>query len=277
MSVTLHSVGVRLTLGVLAAAAVACAATARVPVEPRYEAFAIRYATLPNFRVSGLIAGADTSRRLDIAMMVWMLRGANRTIVIDAGFQRPDLIQRWRPTGYVKPSEAVAAAGVAAEQVTDVIISHIHWDHFDGVELFPNATIWIQREEVWHHIDSTGKVLDRAIDAPDAQMLARLIKQGRVKLVDGDQEIIPGINVWIGGKHTFQSQFTPSSRSSSRRRRPRGLSSSRRTTRTSTRTSTSGCPSRRRSTRHRTSARRIACSRWQPSDASSSPGTTRTS
>jgi glyoxylase-like metal-dependent hydrolase (beta-lactamase superfamily II) len=207
MSVTLHSVGVRLTLGVLAAAAVACAATARVPVEPRYEAFAIRYATLPNFRVSGLIAGADTSRRLDIAMMVWMLRGANRTVVIDAGFQRPDLIQRWRPTGYVKPSEAVAAAGVAPEQVTDVIISHIHWDHFDGAELFPNATIWIQREEVWHHIDSTGKVLDRAIDAPDAQMLARLIKQGRVKLVDGDQEIIPGINVWIGGKHTFQSQF----------------------------------------------------------------------
>jgi glyoxylase-like metal-dependent hydrolase (beta-lactamase superfamily II) len=144
---------------------------------------------------------------MDIAMMVWLLRGANRTIVVDAGFQRADLIQRWRPTGYVKPTDAVAAAGVPPEQVTDLIISHIHWDHFDGAELFPKATIWIQREEVEHHIDSTGKVLDRAIDAQDAQMLARLMKAGRVRLLDGDQEIIDGINVWIGGKHTFQSQF----------------------------------------------------------------------
>jgi glyoxylase-like metal-dependent hydrolase (beta-lactamase superfamily II) len=50
-------------------------------------------------------------------------------------------------------------------------------------------------------------VLDRAIDGPSAQMLARLMREGRVRLVDGNQEVIPGVNVWIGGKHTFQSQF----------------------------------------------------------------------
>lgn len=196
-----------LLLPSVAFAGLACLGVGRATQEPRYEAFAIRYATIPNFRVSGLIAGADTSRRMDIAMMVWLLRGQNRTVVIDAGFQRPDFIQRWRPEGYVKPSDAVAAAGVAPEQVTDLIITHIHWDHFDGAELFPKATIWIQREEVEHHVDSTGKVLDRAIDAQDAQMLARLMRQGRVKLVDGDKEIMEGIRVWIGGKHTFQSQF----------------------------------------------------------------------
>jgi glyoxylase-like metal-dependent hydrolase (beta-lactamase superfamily II) len=189
------------------AASAACSRFGQVASEPVYDAFAIRYATIPNFRVSGLIAGADTGRRMDIAMMVWLLRGEHRNVVIDAGFQRPDLIQRWRPTNYIKPSEAVAAAGVPPESVTDVIISHIHWDHFDGADLFPNATIWIQRDEVEHHVDSAGKVLDRAIDAQDAQMLARLVKQGRVRLVDGDQAIIPGINVWIGGKHTYQSQF----------------------------------------------------------------------
>jgi glyoxylase-like metal-dependent hydrolase (beta-lactamase superfamily II) len=206
-----RQVGLRATSirGLVGAAAlvIACASAGHRSGASAYEAFSIRYATIPNFRVSGLVAGADTSRRMDIAMMVWMLRGANRTIVIDAGFQRPDLIQRWRPTGYVKPSEAVARAGVSPDQVTDLIVTHIHWDHFDGAELFPKATIWIQRDEVEHHIDSTGKVLDRAIDAPSAQMLARLIKSGRVKLVDGNQEIIEGVNVWIGGKHTFQSQF----------------------------------------------------------------------
>jgi glyoxylase-like metal-dependent hydrolase (beta-lactamase superfamily II) len=188
-------------------AGIACASALKISGGAGYEPFAIRYATIPNFRVNGLVAGADSSRRMDIAMMVWLLRGTDRNVLIDAGFQRPDLIQRWHPIGYRKPSEAIIGAGVTAEQITDVIITHIHWDHFDGAELFPKATFWIQRDEVEHHIDSTGKVLDRAIDARDAEMLARLIKQNRVRLVDGDQEILPGIKVWIGGKHTFQSQF----------------------------------------------------------------------
>lgn len=176
---------------------------------PTWEVFAIQYGTLPGFRVSGLIAGADTSRRLDVALMVWLLKGSNgRTVLVDAGFQRADLIERWKPTNYELPSAAVTRAGIKPEDVTDIIISHIHWDHFDGAELFPNAKVWLQREEFTYHVDSTGKVLNRAIDAPDAAMLARLNKAGRVMLVDGDaKEIIPGITVYTGGKHTFQSQY----------------------------------------------------------------------
>ena len=80
-------------------------------------------------------------------MSVWLLRAPGRTVLVDAGFQRDDLIQRWKPEGYLKPSEAVARFGVKPEDVTDVIISHVHWDHMDGVELFPKARLWIQKEE----------------------------------------------------------------------------------------------------------------------------------
>ncbi len=174
-----------------------------------YDVYAIRYATIPNFRVSSLIAGSDTSRRLDIAMMIWLIKGPNgRNVLVDAGFHRPDLVQRWKPADFVEPNVAVERAGVKPEDVTDIIVSHVHWDHFDGVDLFPKARIWIQRDEYEHHVDSTGKSLDRAIDAPDAMLLARLKRDGRVTLVDGDaKEIIPGITVYIGGKHTYQSQY----------------------------------------------------------------------
>src|SRR4051812_21153790 len=75
---------------------------------PLYEVYAIRYASLP-FRVSGLIAGADTSRRLDIAMMVWLLQGPNgRNVLVDAGFYRDAFMNRWHPASYSKPSDAVA-------------------------------------------------------------------------------------------------------------------------------------------------------------------------
>ena len=174
-----------------------------------WDVFAVRYGALPAFRVSGLIAGADTSRRIDAALTMWLLRGpGGRTVLVDAGFKRADLIARWKPIDYMRPDSAIARAGVKAGDITDLIITHIHWDHFDGADLFPNARIWIQREEVEHHIDSAGKVLDRAIDAPDAAMLAALRSAGRLQLVDGDaREIIPGITVYIGGKHTYQSQY----------------------------------------------------------------------
>jgi glyoxylase-like metal-dependent hydrolase (beta-lactamase superfamily II) len=171
--------------------------------------YAVRYATIPAFQVSGLIAGADSSRRLDIAMMVWLLKGSDgRSVLVDAGFHRDDFVQRWHPNPFLTPSEAVARAGVKPEDVSDVIISHIHWDHLDGIDLFPKARVWIQREEFDYYLDSTGAVKHRAIDAGDAKLLAQLAREGRVMLVDGDaKEIIPGITVYTGGKHTFASQF----------------------------------------------------------------------
>ena len=182
---------------------------AEAQTAPTWEAYAIRYGALPSFRVASLIAGADTSRRVDATLMVWLLKGpGGRMVLVDAGFKRADLIARWKPVDYQRPDSAVARAGVPAEAVTDIIISHIHWDHFDGADLFPNARIWIQREEVDHHIDSAGTVLDRAIDAPDAAMLASLRTAGRIQFVDGDaREIIPGITLYTGGKHTYQSQY----------------------------------------------------------------------
>ena len=175
---------------------------------PTYEVYAVRYATIPQFKVSALLASADTSRRIDIAMMVWVIKGGGRTVLLDAGFHREDFVNRYHPTGFVAPSEAIGRLGIKAEDVTDVIISHVHWDHLDGIDLFPRARVWIQREEFEHHLDSTGAVRNRAIDAGDAKTLAGIAREGRVNLVDGDgKEIIPGITVYTGGKHTFASQF----------------------------------------------------------------------
>jgi len=192
----------------LLALAIVGIATMPIKAPPTYEVYAVRYATLPRFRVSALIAGADTSRRMDIAMMVWVIKGGGRTILVDAGFHRDDFVSRWHPTDFVPPSEAIGKLGLKPDDVTDVIISHVHWDHLDGIDLFPRAKVWIQREEFEHHLDSSGVVKDRAIDAGDAKILAGIARDGRVMLVDGDgKEIIPGVTVYTGGKHTFASQF----------------------------------------------------------------------
>ena len=181
---------------------------------PRWEVYAVRYATLPAFRMSslvaGLTAGADRSRTLDIAMMVWVLRGPdNRVVLVDSGFYRDKFMQQWKPAGYAKPSDAVQAAlGITPDQVTDLIITHVHWDHADGADLFPRARVWIQRDEYERYVGDAGQSRDAAIDPDVAAMLFAIHGAGRMTFVAGDnQEILPGVRVYTGGKHTFASQF----------------------------------------------------------------------
>ena len=112
-----------------------------------YEVYGIRYATLKDFSVSGLVAGADKDRKMDIAMYVWLIKGGGKNILFDCGFYRDKFIRRWHPSDFVKPSEVLEKVGLKPADITDVIISHIHWDHADGFDLFPKAKIWIQKDE----------------------------------------------------------------------------------------------------------------------------------
>src|SRR5262245_25889460 len=178
---------------------------------PLYEAFAVRFAHVP-YGLSSLVAGAEKGPQVDIAFTVWPLRDtrSSRIVLVDAGFYRDKFINSWKPQDFVKPSDALKnGLGIAPAAVTDIIITHSHWDHADGADLFPKATIWIQKEEFEYYIGAKGEVLARGgVDAVDAEMFAGLRAAGRVKLIDGDnQEIIPGIRVYTGGKHTFASQY----------------------------------------------------------------------
>jgi glyoxylase-like metal-dependent hydrolase (beta-lactamase superfamily II) len=188
--------------------AVLLVATAFLGPPPAYEVYAIRFATVENYPTRYLVVGADSTRRTPLAFTVWLMRGGGRTVLMDAGFYRQKFIDRWKPSPYAKPSDALTPLGVKPEDVTDIVISHVHWDHLDGADLFPKARVWLQRDEYEHYTNDSGAVLDRAIDADDAKMLATLAQAGRLQLIPGDStEILPGITVYTGGKHTFASEF----------------------------------------------------------------------
>ncbi|HLH16652.1 MAG TPA: N-acyl homoserine lactonase family protein [Bryobacteraceae bacterium] len=195
---------------VLLCLAAAFAAPLAAQPKPQYEVFAVRYATIPDFAVNQLVAGAEPGRKLDIAMMVWLLRGGGRIVLFDSGFYREQFFQQWHVSDFTKPSEAVRRAGVAPEDVTDVIISHMHWDHADGMDLFPKARIWLQKEELEYYAGSAwqSRRTHGGIDPDDVLAAVRLNTQGRVGLIDGDaREVLPGITAYTGGKHTYASQF----------------------------------------------------------------------
>jgi glyoxylase-like metal-dependent hydrolase (beta-lactamase superfamily II) len=178
--------------------------------QPTYQIYAIRYATLKDFPVAGLVEGAERDRKLDIAMVIWLIRGHGRVILFDSGFYREKFLQQWKPVDFVKPSEAIARLGLNPEDITDVVLSHLHWDHADGADLFPKAKVWAQRDEYAYYTGDAWQQGGRhgGIDPEDVLALVRINTQGRLGLVEGDnQEIIPGVRCYIGGKHTWQSQY----------------------------------------------------------------------
>jgi glyoxylase-like metal-dependent hydrolase (beta-lactamase superfamily II) len=183
---------------------------ARGQSKPEYEVYALRYASVPDFPVSDLVAGADPARKTDVAMMIWLVRGGGHIILVDSGFSHEHYLKEWHVNDYVKPSDAVGKLGVKPEDVTDIIISHMHWDHADGMDLFPKAHIWIQKDEFRYYTDEAWQSKDThgGIDPDDVLALVKLNTESRVSMVDGDaREIMPGITCYIGGKHTYQSQY----------------------------------------------------------------------
>jgi glyoxylase-like metal-dependent hydrolase (beta-lactamase superfamily II) len=177
---------------------------------PEYSVQAIRYAISPGFPVAGLVMGAPKDEKVDIAMVIWLIRGGGRTILFDSGFHREKWFKYFPMTDYVRPDEAVKLAGVKPEEVTDIVISHAHWDHMGGIDLFPKATVWIQKQEYRYY---TGEAWQPGgnhggIDPEDVKELLQLNTEGRLRLIDGDSvEILPGIRVYTGARHTYASEY----------------------------------------------------------------------
>jgi glyoxylase-like metal-dependent hydrolase (beta-lactamase superfamily II) len=193
-------------------AAIFTALLGRAAATPEYSIQAIRYASSPGVPVSELVVGGPKDEKVDIAMVVWLIRGGGHTILFDSGFHRETFLKYFPMTDYLRPDEAVKLAGVPPEAITDIVISHAHWDHMGGIDLFPKANVWIQKEEYrYYTMDAWqpgGQNGGGGIDPEDVKQLVQLNTQGRVHLVDGDNvEIFPGIRAYTGSRHTYASQY----------------------------------------------------------------------
>jgi glyoxylase-like metal-dependent hydrolase (beta-lactamase superfamily II) len=177
----------------------------------KYEVYAVRYATIANFPVSSLIAGADRARRMDIAMMIWVLKGVDgRIAIVDSGFHRDQYFKQFTVKDFVAPSDAIAPLGLKASDVTDIFLSHMHWDHAGGIDLFPSARVWIQKDEYDYYTGEAWQARNThgGIDQDDVLEIVKRNTQGKVTFVRGDDDtLVSGVTFGIGGKHTWQSQF----------------------------------------------------------------------
>ena len=174
------------------------------PKEAPYEIYALKYSGPLTGSGAFILWMREWEKTVERAYFFWCIKGEGGPIVVDCGVA-PDLAHQKALPGYVSPAEALERIGVDASTVRRVIVTHMHWDHISGIELFPEATIYVQKNEFdfWVN-DPIAKrpVFASVADTAAIDYLARLEGGDRLILIDGDEEILPGIELLLAPGHT---------------------------------------------------------------------------
>jgi glyoxylase-like metal-dependent hydrolase (beta-lactamase superfamily II) len=173
-----------------------------------YEVYALNYFHIGKGLAKEAIVGADVKDSLDVCYMVWLLKGLHgKNILVDAGYIDSSRVQ---PTNYLRPDLVLQQIGVSPSDITDIILTHPHYDHVGGINLFPKAKVWMQEDDFNYFVGRAWQEDGNSLGFKenDVRNLIEINLQRRLKLIKGDDiEIFPGVRVFIGSKHTFDNQY----------------------------------------------------------------------
>jgi glyoxylase-like metal-dependent hydrolase (beta-lactamase superfamily II) len=178
-----------------------------------YEVYAIRFGKSGFLKLSEVAIGASQNDSVADCFMFWLLKGNGRNIIVDAGFLLDENSNRnhtWGRSNYIRPDSALLRLNIRAKDITDIIITHPHWDHIGGIELFPSAQVWMQTDDYSYFVGTAWQKNGNhgGFYKKDVKNIVNVNLNGRLNLIKGDSiEIIPGIRAFIGSKHTWESQY----------------------------------------------------------------------
>jgi glyoxylase-like metal-dependent hydrolase (beta-lactamase superfamily II) len=177
-------------------------------MEP-FEVFAIRYGHLGNRHPGQSYILADPHEYgPDLDYFVWVVRRSDFMFVIDTGFAEESAIRRKREH-LRSPVDALRLLEIDPDKVTDVILTHLHYDHAGNLDRFPAARYHVQDREVAY---ATGRCMSHhflreAYDLENALEMVRKVYSGRAVFHDGESEIVPGLTLHHVGGHTAGLQI----------------------------------------------------------------------
>jgi glyoxylase-like metal-dependent hydrolase (beta-lactamase superfamily II) len=156
--------------------------------------------------------GGKESETYEYALYVWLILGGDKPMLVDAGLNNVAEMNKGAAAVLREPitqpaDETVVAQlakfGLKPEDIGHVMVTHLHFDHVDGLDMFTNAKIYIGRQEwekatandcrgSWGH----GRIMFMLRDQPEWNK--------RLVLVE-DERILPGVRSLFVGGHTLGS------------------------------------------------------------------------
>lgn len=154
----------------------------------------------------------DEKNRILIGLNCLLVQTPEHNILIDTGMgekwteKEKEIYSITRPPSLLVSLESL---GLRREDISIVINTHLHFDHaggntrLDSSPTFPNAIYYVQKDEYEHACNPHER--DRASYRPADW--ENLVKNGQLVLVNGDQEIVPGVTVFRVPGHNLDTQL----------------------------------------------------------------------
>ena len=226
--------GVLSVLGLIGCAALT--ATASLAAQP------ITYSVwlLENSRFMGVPFGAfmpdrafvpdsknpkNSINTVDLPVNVGVIKGGKDVILYDSGWKQQEYHKMTGTEHWAPLPEQLAQLGIKREDVTKIVIGHGHWDHAGSLDDFPNAVLYVQKEELkgikWAlnypnpHIKAVNTDPGGCMRTPACgytpltvdQIYGKLLKKQAV-IVNGKMQIAPGLIIHPAFRaHTAGSQL----------------------------------------------------------------------
>jgi len=188
-----------------------------MPEANNWDVYVIEFARSKDQPMDGLISGAHADGVVDLPFAFVMARRGNQVALIDTGFMREgggeEMAVKFGIPYWISPVRMLAELGVQPDDVTDIVISHAHFDHMGSIGKFPKARIWIQKRELlsWHEamaLPPQFGFITAIINPDDLRNAFDASVEHRLTLLDGDKDnLVPGIHARFGEGHTMGQQF----------------------------------------------------------------------
>ena len=158
----------------------------------------------------------DERNRIPLNMRCLLIEGEGRLILIDNGLG-DKYNERFADIfavdhEYAELNKSLELAGFSSSEITDMVITHLHFDHCGGSTtrvgdqlklVFPNAQHYVQR----NHWEWAQHPNVREKNSFLEENLGPLGASGQLVLLDGESEIAPGISVFTANGHTEGMQL----------------------------------------------------------------------
>jgi len=158
---------------------------------------------------------ADEHNRIEVVARSLLVAGEGRLVLVNTGIGQgwPEKERaRYAVDPAVRLEDSLAALGYRPEEVTHVLQTHLHFDHAGGgtvlrggrrVPLFPRAEYLVQKKH-WQWAQAPSE-RDRASFRPEDW--ESLDGSGQLRLLDGEQEFLPGLFLHLVHGHTPHQQL----------------------------------------------------------------------
>lgn len=172
-----------------------------------FDVYALKYASV----IHDSIPASSKKDSVRIDFMMWLMKGNGKNILMDAGYlYAVEDAKDFDMIDDLRPDSTLQKLSVRAEEITDIILSYPHLDMVNGIDFFPNAHVWVQKEDYNYFTTAAWQKggVNQEFNRKEVRKLIELNTNGRVTLVDGsNQEIMPGVKIYAGSRKPALPQY----------------------------------------------------------------------